>query len=223
VVPGAPTIRVRGFGVFGGIDVRSKARKDAPSPAPSTPTLGTPPAIDASSRPAPATQPLAGLVTIVCTDLVGSTRLSDQLGDQRWREVLLAHHRVVRAELARHGGQEVKTVGDGFLCTFTSARSAVAFAVDLQGALDDGATAQPLEVRVGIHAGEVERDGDDLVGRNVSVACRLCDVASPGEVLASGVVADLADSASDLVFGEGRVVRLAGIDRDVVARAARRT
>ena len=101
----------------------------------------------------------------------------------------------------------------------------MAFAVDLQ---DEMATWRkthpdtPLEVRIGVHAGEVERDGHDVVGRNVALACRLCDAAAPGEVLVSGVVADLADSASDLAFGDAREHHLAGIDRPVNARPARR-
>jgi class 3 adenylate cyclase len=68
----------------------------------------------------------------------------------------------------------------------------------------------------------VERDGDDVVGRNVTVACRLCDAAVPGEVLASAVVADLADSASDLAFGDPRALQLPGIERPVTARPTTR-
>ena len=73
-----------------------------------------------------------------------------------------------------------------------------------------------------MHAGEVERDGADVVGRNVSLACRLCDAAAPGEVLTSSVVADLADSASDLSFGPVREFMLAGIERPVHAHSATR-
>lgn len=176
-------------------------------------------------EPVTAPAPRSGLVTIVCTDIVGSTRYADTLGDQRWRAVLGTHNALVRDVLHRHGGTEVKTSGDGFLLTFTSARAAVQFGVDVQAALVDHRLAHPdtpLEVRIGVHAGEVERDGDDVVGRNVALACRLCDVAAPGEVLVSGVVADLADSASDLEFGDGRVHHLAGIDREVTARPASR-
>jgi class 3 adenylate cyclase len=182
-------------------------------PVPGAPVPGT---------PAPVVPP-SGLVTIVCTDIVGSTRYADTLGDQRWRAVLGTHNTLVRDAVARHGGTEVKHSGDGFLLTFTSTRAAVQFGVDVQEALADYRVAHPdtpLEVRIGVHAGEVERDGNDVVGRNVSLACRLCDVAAPGEVLVSSVVADLADSASDHHFGEGRVHRLAGIDRDVTARPA---
>jgi class 3 adenylate cyclase len=169
--------------------------------------------------------PVSGLVTVVCTDIVGSTRYADTLGDQRWRGVLQAHNALVREQLAVHGGTEIKTSGDGFLVTFTSARRAVQFAVDVQDRLADYRTGHPetpLEVRIGVHAGEVERDGNDVVGRNVSLACRLCDAAAPGEVLASSVVADLADSASDLEFGPPREHQLAGIERPVHARTALR-
>jgi class 3 adenylate cyclase len=274
-LPGAPVIRVKGFGMWAGIDVRSKpsgkqgelgesgrpsrhgSRHDHGSglhvqaqgalgalaaggfpvpvppllphlPAPPDPLPGMlrpRPAEPVTAPPPAAAMPLSGLVTIVCTDIVGSTRYADTLGDQRWRAVLGTHNALVRDALARHGGTEVKHSGDGFLLTFTSTRAAVQFGVDVQAALVDYRLAHPdtpLEVRIGVHAGEVERDGADVVGRNVSLACRLCDVAAPGEVLVSSIVADLADSASDLTFGDGRVHRLAGIERDVTARPAAR-
>lgn len=219
VVPGAPVVRVKGYGMWGGVDVRSKPRKTGTA---AVPAAALPPP---EPEAPPGLLPQGGLVTVVCTDLVGSTRLSDRLGDQRWRTVLAEHNAVVRDQLARHGGTEVKTSGDGFLCTFTSARRAVAFAADVQEALCErrfGGLDEPLQLRVGVHAGDVERDGHDVVGRNVALASRLCDAASPGEVLVSGIVADLADSASDLAFGEPRTLELAGIERPVTARPARR-
>jgi class 3 adenylate cyclase len=245
-VAGAPVIRVKGYGMWGGINVRSKPpRRDAATArserderrrderldrnrerlerrrerhgglghAPAT----VPPPASAESAPE------AGLVAVVCTDIVGSTRYADLLGDQRWRSVLQAHNTLVREQLARHGGTEIKTNGDGFLVTFPSPRRAVQFAVGVQDALADYRTRHPetpIEVRIGVHAGEVERDGIDVVGRNVTVACRLCDVAAPGEVLASAVVADLSDSASDLSFGTAQEHHLAGIERPVTARPA---
>lgn len=239
-LPGAPIVRVKGFGMWGGIDVRSKPRKNLSTPDAAQPVaepeappgllphlqhLQHPLHLQHLPPPPVAPQHHAGLVTIVCTDLVGSTRLSDELGDQRWRALLQDHNAIVREQLARHGGTEVKHRGDGFLCTFTSARRAVSFAVDVQDAFASYRVAHPdlpLEVRVGVHAGEVERDGHDVVGRNVSLACRLCDAATPGEVLVSAVVADLADSSSDLSFGAGRDLSLAGIERPVTARPAAR-
>ena len=162
-------------------------------------------------------------MTVVCTDIVGSTRMADALGDQRWRAVLQDHYSLTRGEAAQHGGTEVKTRGDGLLLTFASPRRAVQFAVAFQSALAKERATDPefaLEARVGVHAGEVERDGLDVVGRNVSLACRLCDAAAPNEILTSSVVADLADSASDLTFGAPRELMLAGIERPVFARPA---
>jgi class 3 adenylate cyclase len=252
---------VKGYGMWGGISVRSRPPRgegepfDDPAaeamayaqevmertlprnrnlnrndnarrraPVPPLPHLPPPP-IPGSPPAAAAAVAKSGLVTIVCTDIVGSTRYADTLGDQRWRAVLGTHNDLVRERLARHGGEEVKTSGDGFLLTFASPRAAVHFGVDLQAALADFRLAHPdtpLQVRIGVHAGEVERDGDDVIGRNVSLACRLCDVAAPGEVLVSGVVADLADSASDLAFGDGHQHQLAGIERPVTAHPATR-
>jgi class 3 adenylate cyclase len=221
-VPPVPPVRLPDLsGAFGHRPV-VPGDEAGPGPAPTA----APPPTAAAPPPAPApAPPVGGLVTIVSTDIVGSTRLADTLGDQRWRAVLGAHNDVVREQLRAFGGTEVKTSGDGFLLTFTSARAAVQFGVALQDELAEQRASEPdvpIEVRVGVHAGEVERDGHDVVGRNVSLACRLCDAAAPGEVLVSAVVADLADSASDLAFGDPRPLRLAGIDREVLARLASR-
>ncbi len=163
---------------------------------------------------------LEGVVTVVCTDIVGSTRYADTLGDQRWRSVLQTHNALVREQLAAHGGTEIKTNGDGFLVTFASARRAVQFAVDVQDRLADYRTAHPetpLEVRIGLHAGEVERDGNDVVGRNVSLACRLCDAARPRRgagVVGRGRPGRLGQRPGLRVALEHR---LAGIERPVTA------
>jgi class 3 adenylate cyclase len=250
-LPGAPKIRIRGYGMWGTIAVQSRPPRRADEPedfdkferqqsrnreqnlanqwqnhAQNAPRelphrLPTPP-----PPPTPASPPVVdpgGLVTVVCTDIVGSTRIADSMGDQRWRRVLQDHYAMTRAEAAQHGGTEVKTRGDGLLLTFASPRRAVQFAVSFQEALAKERVADPgyaLEARVGVHSGEVERDGTDVVGRNVSLACRLCDAAAPGEVLASAVVADLVDSASDLAFGPARELALAGIERPIRAHAA---
>lgn len=269
-LPGAPRVRIRGYGLWGTIVVRSKPPRQPGDPeddddewVPGMPGMpmphhqherpqqrhnreqnranrsrndeqnapqGLPHWLPTPPPPAPAPTPepaapadLGGLVTVVCTDIVGSTRMSDSLGDQRWRSVLQDHYALVRREASDHGGIEVKTRGDGMLLTFASPRRAVQFAVSFQSALAKERATDldiALEARVGVHAGEVERDGADVVGRNVSLACRLCDAAAPGEVLASSVVADLADSASDLAFGPARELMLAGIERPVRAHSA---
>jgi class 3 adenylate cyclase len=238
-LPGAPKIRIRGYGLWGSIAVQSKPPRKPGEPDDDDQQrnqnqnrnhnenqrtvphwLPTPPPPAHTPPPLP---DAGGLVTVVCTDIVGSTRLADSLGDQRWRSMLQAHYAMTREEATHHGGTEVKTRGDGLLLTFTSPRRAVQFAVSFQEALAKERAADPafaIEARVGVHAGEVERDGADVVGRNVSLACRLCDAAAPGEVLTSAVVADLADSASDLSFGPARELALAGIERPIRAHAA---
>jgi class 3 adenylate cyclase len=248
---GAPTIRIRGYGLMGGIEVRSRGPHEKrahrapghgpvvtagspvrPPPLPPVPPVppvppsptGPPAAAAPSAAPAPPaeraepgqppTPPPVGTVTILVTDIVGSTALAERLGDQRWLGVLQSHNALVREQLARHGGTEIKQSGDGFLATFPSSRAGVRAAIEISRSMDGyrrGHPDTPLELRIGVHAGEVERDGGDVFGVNVSTASRIAGAASPGEVLVSGVVCDLADSTTDLRFGEPREVQLAGL------------
>ncbi len=223
VLPGAPTIRVRAAGMWGGVHVRSRPARKAGAHGNSghRGSNRKPADRELRARTVPSSgRPSGDLLTIVCTDIVGSTPRAVSLGDQRWHALLSAHNALVRGHLAYYGGREVKTSGDGFIVVFTSARAALNFAVTLQEEIRHDPVLQadgPFSVRIGVHAGEVERDGPDVVGRNVTMACRLCDVAGPGEVLASSVVADLTDSASDLIFGTARTHSLSGMDRPVPA------
>ena len=246
-LPGAPKIRIRGYGMWGTIVVQSRPPRQPGEPddfdeferhqshnreqnlanqwqnAAQNAPGGLPHSLPTPPPPPPPVLDPGGLVTVVCTDIVGSTRIADSLGDQRWRSVLQAHYAMTRAEASQHGGTEVKTRGDGLLLTFASPRAPCSSRCRSKPRSPRSASPIPastLEARVGVHAGEVERDGTDVVGRNVSLACRLCDAAAPGEVLTSAVVADLADSASDLSFGPARELMLAGIERPVHARAA---
>jgi class 3 adenylate cyclase len=180
---------------------------NAPATAPAAPSAAAAPS--SAPRPSPGT----GTLTILVTDIVGSTSHSERLGDQRWLEVLRAHNALVREEIAREGGTEVKHSGDGFLATFSSARAAVRTALGVKQAIERHRAQHPdppIEVRIGLHAGEVEHDSDDVFGVNVSTASRIAGAAEPGEVLVSGVVRDLAESTSDLRFGAAREVALAG-------------
>jgi pimeloyl-ACP methyl ester carboxylesterase len=137
-------------------------------------------------RPAPA--PDRVLATVVFTDIVDSTRHATELGDQRWRQLLAEHQELVRELLDRFDGREVKTTGDGFLATFDGLTRATGFA---QAVVTD-VSALGIEVRVGIHTGEVELIGDDVGGIGVHVAARICACADGGSVLTSGTVRDLA-------------------------------
>jgi class 3 adenylate cyclase/pimeloyl-ACP methyl ester carboxylesterase len=131
----------------------------------------------------------AGTRTILFTDLVGHTEMMRLLGDERGRDVLREHERITRDLLRQHGGVEVKTMGDGFMASFTSVMKAMDCAIALQRAFaswNDGPGAQqaaPLQVRVGLNAGEpIEEDGD-LFGSTVIMASRVAAQAGAGEIL----------------------------------------
>jgi class 3 adenylate cyclase len=121
------------------------------------------------------------IATILFVDIVGSTELVRRLGDRAWRELLTEHNAGVRAVLERHRGVEIGTIGDGFLATFGSAYHAVRAARDIGRAAAD----LDLQVRAGLHTGEVERAGDDVRGIAVHHASRVAGEAGPGEILVS--------------------------------------
>ncbi len=125
------------------------------------------------------------LLTVMFTDIVDATARAAALGDGHWRDLLAQHDALVRQQLSRFGGREVKTVGDGFLATFDGAPSqALRCALAITGA----ARELGLEVRVGMHTGECELIGDDVGGMAVHIASRVAALAAPGEVLVSGTV-----------------------------------
>jgi len=127
------------------------------------------------------------LATVLFTDIVGSTAMASTLGDQHWRDVLDVHDAMVRRQLERFRGIEVKTTGDGFLATFDGPARAIQAAL----AIREAARALGLEVTIGVHTGEVERRGDDVGGIAVHLAARVQEIAAPGEVLVSRTVSDL--------------------------------
>jgi len=156
----------------------------------------------ARSRP----EPDRVLATVMFTDIVGSTGRLAALGDARWRELLSAHHAAVRRELTRFRGREVKTLGDGFLATFNGP----ARAIRCGRAIADSASSLGLEVRVGLHCGEVELIGDDVGGVAVHLTARVGELAAAGEVLTTSTVKDLV-AGSGLEFEDRGVRRFRGI------------
>ena len=127
------------------------------------------------------------LATLMFTDLVDSTRLAADLGDRRWRDLLDEHHDLVRREIKRFGGREIDTAGDGFLATFDGPSRGVRCAVAITGVMGS----LGLEIRAGVHSGEVELRGSDVAGLAVHIAARVAALAGPGEVLVSSTVKDL--------------------------------
>ncbi|HEY2561336.1 MAG TPA: adenylate/guanylate cyclase domain-containing protein [Caldimonas sp.] len=132
------------------------------------------------------------LATVLFTDICGSTEHAVRLGDRRWRELLGQHHALVRAQLARFRGQEVDTAGDGFFATFDGPARAVRCA----GAVRDATRGLGLEVRAGLHTGEVETTGEKVAGIAVHIAARVVASAGPGEILVSSTVRDLVSGAA---------------------------
>ena len=123
-------------------------------------------------------------MTVLFTDIVASTEQQARVGPRSWSRLTDLHDAMVRAVLARHRGYEVKTTGDGFLATFDATGRALRCAVDvLAGAQDIG-----LDLRAGVHTGEIEVRGDDIAGLAVTIARRVCDMAGPGQVLVSETV-----------------------------------
>jgi class 3 adenylate cyclase len=127
------------------------------------------------------------LTTIVFTDVVGSTQRAAELGDLRWHDLLDNHDRIVRHELERFRGREVNTAGDGFVATFTSP----SVAIDCADAIVEAVRSLGIDVRVGIHAGEVEVRGADIAGMAVHIGARVAALAGPGEVLVSSTVREI--------------------------------
>jgi class 3 adenylate cyclase len=155
---------------------------------------------------------------ILFTDLCGSVEQTSRLGDDGHLQLLRVHNAIVRRELETHGGREVKHTGDGIMAAFNSVASAVAFAIAVQQAFREHnqENAVPLEVKIGISAGEpVTDDNDDLFGAAVQLAARLCASASAGEITASLAVRELC-VGKQFRFEGGGPVELKGLPEPTV-------
>src|SRR5262249_44756399 len=140
------------------------------------------------------------LATVLFTDIVGSTARAAQMGDQRWRDLLAAHHALVRRELTRFRGREVKTTGDGFLATFDGPARAIRCACAIQDAVGP----LGIQIRAGLHTGECELMGDDVGGIAVHIGARVAARAGPSEVLVSSAGKDLVAGAGLRFADRGR-------------------
>lgn len=127
------------------------------------------------------------LATVLFTDIVESTKKAGELGDRRWRDLLERHNQLVRQEFSRWRGSEINPAGDGFLATFDSPTRAIQCGL----AICSGVRSLGVEVRAGVHTGEVEIVGDDVAGMAVHIGARVAAAADAGELLASGTVRDL--------------------------------
>src|ERR1700756_2551452 len=148
------------------------------------------------------------LLTILFTDVEGSTALHAAKGDAEARRILGASDEVTRQQVREHGGREIKSTGDGFLIAFTSPRRAVACALSIQEA--SARRGQSIRVRAGLHTGEVSEEGGDLFGGAVNAAARICAKAQGGEVLVSDVVRQLCGTDGQVGFQDRGLLKLRG-------------
>ena len=146
------------------------------------------------------------LASVLFTDIVESTERAAELGDRRWTELLDAHDNLARHQVERFRGRAIKTTGDGILATFDGP----ARAVNCTRAIRDGVRALGLEIRAGLHTGEIEVRGDDIGGIAVHIAARVLDKAQPGEILVSRTLTDLV-AGSEIQFTDRGEHALKGV------------
>lgn len=149
--------------------------------------------------PTAVTSPLddSAFRAIMFTDIVGSTEMTTRLGDTLAVELLRAHDAIIRRYLERHGGCEVKHLGDGIMASFDDVSASVSCAVGIQEefASYNDVSETPIRIRIGIHAGEPVQENNDLFGTVVQMTSRICDLAPPGAILVSGEVKDACSDA----------------------------
>jgi class 3 adenylate cyclase/tetratricopeptide (TPR) repeat protein len=165
-----------------------------------------------------------GTVTILFSDIEDSTVLTERLGDEAWQELLHRHNALIRTQVRAHGGFEVKTLGDGFMVAFRSARKALDCAMAIQRAFAGQQTAngERIRVRIGLHAGEAIKDGGDFYGKNVILASRVASQAKGGEILVSSLLRQLVESSIDAsIFSAPREAELKGLAGTHVMYAVR--
>jgi class 3 adenylate cyclase len=146
------------------------------------------------------------LATVLFTDVVGATARAAEIGDAAWRDLIAAHHVIVRRELARFSGTEIDTAGDGFFATFDGPARAVHCAKAIGSRVRD----LGIEVRAGVHTGEIEAVNGKVGGIAVHIGARIAALAGPSEVLASSTVKDLT-AGSGLVFEDAGEHELKGV------------
>ena len=162
-----------------------------------------------------------GLRTILFTDIVDSTPMTHQMGDDAAMELVKVHDRIVRDALAGLGGREVKHTGDGIMASFFSAAAAIKCAANVQRDIAEHSQKnkdQPIQLRIGVAAGEPVEHHNDLFGCTVQLAARLCSQAKPEQILVTSAVAELCVGKT-LSFEEVGEVTLKGFDQPVRAHA----
>ena len=152
-----------------------------------------------------------GLASVMFTDIVGSSTLAAALGDRMWTPIITAHFKMIRAHVEGHGGQFVKSLGDGTMSSFPSARNALAAARDIQLAVAADTGEPRLGLRIGLHTGDVVQSDDDFFGTVVNTAARITTAAGAGEIILSGVTRMMVGMDANLAFSDRSEVLLKGL------------
>jgi class 3 adenylate cyclase len=153
-----------------------------------------------------------GTVTLMFTDIVDSTAWLTQLGDEQWTHLVSWHDEMVRGVVETHGGVVVKTLGDGAMASFDSTRAAARAARGIQEAMSAPSDRPDIDVRIGLHVGEVMQTGEDFLGQAVNKAARIASAADGGEIRVSTAVAALLGDTPEFEFGDSVETVLKGLD-----------
>jgi len=163
-----------------------------------------------------------GTVTLLFSDIENSTALNEGMGDTQWMAILRAHNAIIEEQVRTHGGAVVKTMGDGYMVAFSSARRGLECALAIQRALTPSpspdfageGSKRPLDsirVRIGLHTGEMQKEGDDFFGKHVNLAARVGAAAVGGQVLVSSPLKDLVAPSGQFAFDDGTELTLKGL------------
>jgi class 3 adenylate cyclase len=155
-----------------------------------------------------------GMLTIAFTDIEGSTEMMERLGEERWLELMFVHNRIVRDCVRNHGGEVVKSQGDGFMVVFASARAALDCAVELQRILrryNSGDPDETFRVRVGLHTGNIFQLDEDFLGKAVVLAARITGRARGGQILVSAACREYTRRVARWHYGQAMELSLKGL------------
>jgi class 3 adenylate cyclase len=154
-----------------------------------------------------------GTVTLMLSDMVNFTTMTERLGNLRARDIVREHNRIIREQIAANQGYEVDTAGDGFLVAFKSTRFGLACAIGIQRALAarNPTADEPIQVRIGLHTGEALKYADKFLGRTVILAARIGSQAGGDQILVSALIKELSQSVGDVHFGDSREMVFKGI------------
>ncbi len=155
---------------------------------------------------------IEGTTTIVFTDIVNSTILTNVVGDRIWSETINWHDKIVSQAISEHGGNLVKTLGDGTMSSFSSARGALMAASSIQETISKSTREPKIEVRIGIHTGDVIKTKGDFLGTVVNKAARIASAAEPCQIFVSDATKAMVGNSSDFCFGNVMIVTLKGLE-----------